>query len=232
LTRLWTRFVEETDLVIRKESRSAIPISGTIQSHFGIQISAHLLRSIAVALSSAMSAPLGLYVRAVSPRRHAMSYKPRSRGNPATESSLAQVLAAVQDAVPNERRREEIASARRTVARALGKRLESIPADLCRLSARLKEVAPRAIGISQRRWNNVRRALLRAGPIEVQPMSPGQQHNKLSADWARLWQQLPLRRLRMKCPGTCDFARYLSSNPRRSRKRHSPPIGLISMIAY
>jgi hypothetical protein len=71
------------------------------------------------------------------------------------ESSLADVLTAVQNADLPERRRQEIASALRTVARALGRPLERIPADARRLSALLKEVAPLAIGVSRGRAGTI-----------------------------------------------------------------------------
>jgi hypothetical protein len=64
------------------------------------------------------------------------------------EFSLANVLDAVSSADLPTRRRQEIASALRTVSRALGIPLASIPADPRRLSGRLKQVSPLAIGIS------------------------------------------------------------------------------------
>jgi integrase len=137
-----------------------------------------------------------------------MSYEPLSQDNRATDSSLADVLDAVRNADLPARRRQEIASALRTVTRALGRPLERVPADPRRLSARLKEVAPLAIGISQGRWNNIR-ALVRTGLTVVQPMSPGRHLNKLSVDWEPLWQQLPTRRLRMKLT---RFLRFCSAS--------------------
>jgi hypothetical protein len=112
-------------------------------------------------------------------------------------SGLADVLAAVRNADLSERRRQEIASALRTVARALGRDLERVPANPRLLSELLREVAPLAIGVSPRRWNNVR-SLVRAALALVQPMSPGRHLNDLSADWKQLWQQLSSRRLKMK----------------------------------
>jgi hypothetical protein len=79
-----------------------------------------------------------------------------SREGEGTEWSLADVLAVAHDADLSNVRAQEIASALRSVARALGRPLELIPADPRRLSARLNEVAPLAIGVSRRRWNNVR----------------------------------------------------------------------------
>src|SRR6516162_7366493 len=108
-----------------------------------------------------------------------MSAGPASRRNQIRELSLAEVLAAVLSANPLDRRRQEMASALRTVSRVLGKPLASIPADARRLSARLKQVSPRAIGISPGRWNNIR-SHVRGGLALVRPMAPGRRRNNLS----------------------------------------------------
>jgi integrase len=99
--------------------------------------------------------------------------------------SLADLLATLQASVRPERKRQELASAIRTVARALGRSPEDIPADARLLANRLKDVAPAAIGISRGRWNNVR-SLFRTALTLVQPISPGRNRNDLSAEWAAL----------------------------------------------
>jgi hypothetical protein len=91
-----------------------------------------------------------------------------------------------------ERKRQELASAIRTAARALGRSPEIIPADGRLLASRLKEVAPAAIGISHGRWNNVR-ALLRTALALVQPISPGRHRNDLSPEWLALSNELGSR---------------------------------------
>lgn len=91
-----------------------------------------------------------------------------------------------------DRRKQELASAIRTAARALGRKLEEIPADSRLLASRLKEVAPAAVGISRGRWNNVR-ALLRAALALIQPISPGRHRNDLSPEWLGLSDKLPSR---------------------------------------
>ena len=158
------------------------------------------------------------------------SYEPLSRDNGAMEASLADVLAAVRNSDLPERRRQELASAVRTVARALGRPPGCIPADPRRLSGRLKEVAPLAINVSQRRWNNIR-ALLRTGLTMVQHMSPGRHLNKLSPDWEPLWQRLTSRRLRMKFTRFLRFCSASGIGPARSPTQPSPPIVPILMIA-
>src|SRR5271157_157317 len=100
-------------------------------------------------------------------------------------ASLADLLAILQTVDLPERKRQELGSAIRTVARALGRSPEDIPADGRLLASRLKDVAPAAIGISRGRWNNVR-SLFRTALALVQPISPGRNRNDLSPEWAAL----------------------------------------------
>jgi hypothetical protein len=107
-----------------------------------------------------------------------MSSDSISRTECASATSLADLLATLKAGNLPERKRQELASAIRTAARALGRSPEIIPADGRLLASRLKEVAPAAIGISRGRWNNVR-ALLRTALALVQPISPGRHRNDL-----------------------------------------------------
>jgi integrase len=106
--------------------------------------------------------------------------------------NLADLLATLRARELPERKRQELASAIRTVARALDRSPENIPADVRLLAPRLKEVAPVAIGISRGRWNNIR-SLLRAALAFTQPISPGRNRNHLSAEWLALSNQLNSR---------------------------------------
>src|ERR1700730_16514613 len=115
-----------------------------------------------------------------------------SRAECALAASLADLLATLQASKLPERRKQEIASAIRTAARALGRSPESIPAEARLLASRLKEVAPAAIGISRGRWNNVR-ALLRAALALIQPISPGRHRNDLLSEWLALSNELASR---------------------------------------
>src|SRR5262249_49097878 len=115
-----------------------------------------------------------------------MSHKSASRGTHVARPSLADALAAVFAADFPDRRKQEMASALRTLSRALGKPLASIPADPRPLSVRLKHVSPSAMGISPGRWNNVR-SHVRASLALVQIMAPGRRLNKLSPAWEALW---------------------------------------------
>lgn len=132
-----------------------------------------------------------------------MSSQPASRVNPNPILTLADVILAVQGADMPARRRQEITAALRTVARALRKPPDRVSADPRRLAEALKEVAPRAIGMSVGRWANVR-SLTRAGLALVQPMSPGRYITPLSPGWKGPWKQLP-RPVRM---ALSRFARF------------------------
>ena len=100
-------------------------------------------------------------------------------------ASLADLLAILQTVDLPERKRQELSSAVRTVARALGRPLQDIPADARLLANRLKDVAAAAIGISRGRWNNIR-SLLRTALTFVQPISPGRNRNDPSPEWREL----------------------------------------------
>ena len=106
----------------------------------------------------------------------------------------------------------EIASALRTLARVLGRPPERIPAEPRHLSARLGEIAPRAIGISPRRLRNIR-SLARAGLALVRPMSPGRHTNKLSPGWEALSSQLQSRWVRTALSRFMHFCSKAGTDP-------------------
>ena len=140
-----------------------------------------------------------------------MSSEPTSRVNPDPVRTLADVLAAVQTADLPKQRRQEIASALRTAARAIGKPLERVPAAPRRLQALLSEVSPIALGLSPGRWANVRSGT-RAGLALVQPMMPGRHITPLSPGWKALWQQLP-RKIRRPLSRFARFCSVRSNEP-------------------
>jgi hypothetical protein len=100
-----------------------------------------------------------------------MSTTHLSRADISCGTTLADVIMAIGQADLPDRRRQELTSAVRTVARALGRRVEEIPADPRLLANRLSEVAEVAIGLSPGRWANVK-SLLRAAMSQVREMSP------------------------------------------------------------
>jgi hypothetical protein len=103
--------------------------------------------------------------------------------------NLADLLTTVAVSNLPERKRQELSSAIRTTARALGRLPENVPADCRLLASRLKDVAPTAIGISPGRLANIR-SLLRTSLALVQPISPGRHQNDLLPEWLALWNEL------------------------------------------
>ena len=99
-----------------------------------------------------------------------MSSRSISRAAYAPATNLADLLATLQACELPERKRQELASAIRTVARALARPPENIAADGRLLANRLKDVASAAIGVSRLRWNNVR-SLFRTALTFVQRSS-------------------------------------------------------------
>jgi integrase len=135
-----------------------------------------------------------------------MSPQSASRVNPDPIKTLADVVDAVRAADLPKQRRQEIASALRTAARAIGKPLDRVPADPRRLAALMSEVSPISLNISLERWANVR-SLTRAGLALVQPMAPGRHITPLSPGWRALWRQLKARLTKM---ALSRFARFCS----------------------
>ena len=85
-----------------------------------------------------------------------MSTQTTSRAPITPPYTLADVLAAITTADLPERRKQDLASAVRSAARALGRSPKQVPADPRLLASRLAEIAPQALGFSKARWNNVR----------------------------------------------------------------------------
>jgi integrase len=118
-----------------------------------------------------------------------MSSRNISQAEPMSALSLADLLAKVAASNLPERKRQELSSAIRTAARALGRLPENVPADGRLLAGRLKDVEPAATGISRGRWANIR-SLLRTALAVVQPISPGRHQNDLRPEWLALWNEL------------------------------------------
>jgi integrase len=112
-------------------------------------------------------------------------------------TNLADVLAAITAAELPGRRKQDLASAVRSAARALGRPPGQVPADPRLLASRLAEIAPQALGFSKPRWNNIR-SLLRASLELVTAVAPGRHLTPLTPAWAVLWDRLPTRTLRTR----------------------------------
>jgi len=136
-----------------------------------------------------------------------MSTGPASR-NPAEQPTFATLrdrIAVDETLAP--RRRHDLISALRTVAKALGRSMDDLPADPAQLRARLKNFAPAMAGLSPRRWRNalslVRSALKHSGLTRV----PARSRAALATEWADLFRHINNRRARF---GLSRFARYCS----------------------
>ena len=116
-----------------------------------------------------------------------MSLKSPSR------STLADVLRAITTAGLAERSRQDMASAVRTVVKALGQPADRIPADPRLLGIRLKSISPVALGMSGARWDNVRSLLRRALKL-VTKVLPGCDKTPLSETWSTLFALIAPRR--------------------------------------
>jgi len=122
-----------------------------------------------------------------------MSTEPSSRKPPApfASPSLADVLGLIEvERGSAPRRRQDQASAIRTLARALGRRPAEIPADPSYLRNRISETTAVMAGLAPRRWKNIlslaRSALREAGLSKV----PARNTTPLSASWADLLRHL------------------------------------------
>lgn len=131
-----------------------------------------------------------------------------------SRSTLADVLAAIEtttDLLP--RRRQDLASAVRRVARALGHPPEHIPADPRAIGARLKLVAPESLGMSVGRWHNIR-SLLRSALMLVAPVMKGSSRVPMSAAWKTLFDLLgPITMVRNRLSRLLRWLSYQRIEP-------------------
>ena len=101
---------------------------------------------------------------------------------PFSRATLADLLAAVATAPMTARRRQDMTSAVRKVAKLIGRDAAEVPADLRTLNANLNKVSPMAVGISTARWNNVR-SLLRSALALIGPVMKGRNLMPISEAW-------------------------------------------------
>jgi hypothetical protein len=142
-----------------------------------------------------------------------MSTTHPSRADIPRDTTLTDVITAIRQADLPDRPRQELTSEVRTVARALGRPVEEIPADPRLLANRLSEVAEVAIGLSPGRWANVK-SLLRAAMSHVREMSPGRHPTPLSPSWLTLWERLPTRLQRTRLSRFMHFASAAGIDPK------------------
>ena len=102
-------------------------------------------------------------------------------------ATLAMVEASIAKcAALSEQRRRDLCCSLRALARAMGRRLEEIPADPAALRVRLKVLTPAQAGVSPRRWANIKSdvgAALRHAGIACRR---GRSRVALSAGWTDL----------------------------------------------
>ena len=140
-----------------------------------------------------------------------MSTSSASRGPAPTllGPTLADVLAAVRGD-PNcpARQRQDRGSAIRTLAKALGRRPEDLPADPGRLQGLIRKVNPVSVGLAPKRWRNalsLTRAALNQAGINA---SPGRHVTALSPAWADLYRHINRTAWRI---GLSRFAHHCSA---------------------
>ena len=118
-----------------------------------------------------------------------------------SRSTLADVLAAVLAADLPPRRKQDVASAIRAVAKVIGRAPGDIDADRRTLSVKLRQTSPIAIGIGRARWNNIRSGF-NFGFRLVQPTLPGRSKEPIAEAWGVLYALIETRsdRIRMSRP--------------------------------
>ena len=94
-------------------------------------------------------------------------------------------------------RRRDMLSAINTVARTVDRRPAEILVDVRLLNARLRQVAPVALGIAPARWRNVL-SLFRSSLALMGPVMKGRNEFPMSEAWARLHSKIPVRGDRIK----------------------------------
>jgi len=106
-------------------------------------------------------------------------------------------------------KRNELRSAVNTLAKALGKRPEELPASSSELSMQLYRAQPGALGISRDRWNNVASLVRKALELVGAPSRPLRSDAPESPAWAALRSRGPTRESRI---GVSAFARWCSEH--------------------
>ena len=108
-------------------------------------------------------------------------------------------------------RTRDMVSGLRTVARAIGKTPEEIPADPRWLRTRLDKVEPAAIGLTAKTWSNVlsnaKAGLAEAGIVERR----NRRKSELSPAWRSLWTLVLASENQTLQPALCRFVHFLDA---------------------
>ncbi len=108
------------------------------------------------------------------------------------DQNLADILVLIASSDRPATQKRDMASAVRTVAKALGGTPEQVPLELKVLRPRLDKIDPEGLGISRLRWNNVRALLNRALELAT-TMMPSVQRTAILDEWQALLEPLKLR---------------------------------------
>jgi integrase len=123
-----------------------------------------------------------------------------------SRATLDDVIALISNAELTGRKKQDLRSAVKTVAKLLGAEVANIAADPALLRRQLKWISPAAHGLSQGRWNNVRSLLGKALAL-ARPMLPGRSIEPLMPEWEALAAALPFN-LRVR---VLPMLRFLSA---------------------
>ncbi len=128
------------------------------------------------------------------------------------------------DASISPTRARDMISGLRRVADALGRPVEQVPADPKWLQPRLAQIAPAAIGLATKSWQNAvsdaRAAMVHAGIVQ----SRRNHIDDLSPSWRRLWEAVLASRSRTLTPALCRFVHFLNRqgvNPQEVNDAHA-----------
>ena len=132
--------------------------------------------------------------------------RPLMTTHPPSRIMLADLIPLIEQANLSPIQKRDQVSAVRTITRLLGAAPGEIDADPARLRRRLETIAPRALGLSRGRWNNVR-SLLGKALAHARPMMPGRRVAQLLPEWGALLAPLS----RNRAASLLALARHLSA---------------------
>jgi hypothetical protein len=140
------------------------------------------------------------------------------------------VLAVLETAEPNPRRRGEMASGLRTVCAVLRHNPHELPADTALLGRLIRKAVPAAAGVSPSRWTNARSLLQAALRRSGLAIMPGRRLHPLAPAWAalaakpqdgrmtatqRLYVALPVSSQLTSLPSTISRSAFVAASPAR-----------------
>lgn len=129
----------------------------------------------------------------MSSRTDARKSKAEPLGDPQVVN-LQQVLERVSASTTlSQRRRHDIASALRTLARCVGRPLDALPCGTASVRELVDSVAPARFNITRGRWTNVRSLVFRSLDLAGIRRMAGRSKAPISTSWEKLLKPLPLK---------------------------------------